>query len=239
MYDWANSAVQTTIITAVFPIYFVKVAGAGLPESGATQRLATINTIALVIIALALAHPRRHLRLRRDQEAVARRVHGARRRRGGGCSSSCTRATSTWRPGSSSLATDRRERQLRLLRGAAARTSPARARSTGSRRAGYALGYLGGGLLLALNLAWIQKPDWFGLPSARTRRAEATLPVAARVPLGGRLVAGLLDPALPAGARAAARGSSRTSRRARARCGRHSSGWARRSASCGATGRRS
>ena len=50
--DWATSAVQTTIITAVFPIYFVKVAGAGLPESGATQRLATINTIALVIIAI-------------------------------------------------------------------------------------------------------------------------------------------------------------------------------------------
>ncbi|MBA3554156.1 MAG: hypothetical protein H0W29_05305, partial [Gemmatimonadales bacterium] len=49
MYDWANSAVQTTIITAVFPIYFVKVAGAGLAESGAVQRLAAINTIALVI----------------------------------------------------------------------------------------------------------------------------------------------------------------------------------------------
>jgi UMF1 family MFS transporter len=30
--------------------------------------------------------------------------------------------------------------------------------------AGYALGYIGGGLLLALNLAWIQKPGWFGLP---------------------------------------------------------------------------
>src|SRR5688500_15931189 len=53
MYDWAASAVQTTIMVAVFPIYFVKVAGAGLAESGATQRLATINSIALVIIALA------------------------------------------------------------------------------------------------------------------------------------------------------------------------------------------
>ena len=29
--------------------------------------------------------------------------------------------------------------------------------------AGYALGYLGGGLLLAVNLAWIQRPDLFGL----------------------------------------------------------------------------
>ena len=31
--------------------------------------------------------------------------------------------------------------------------------------AGYALGYVGGGTLLALNLAWILKPEWFGLPS--------------------------------------------------------------------------
>src|SRR5918994_4110700 len=53
MYDWAASAVQTTIMVAVFPIYFVKVAGAGVPGAGATQRLATINSIALVIIALA------------------------------------------------------------------------------------------------------------------------------------------------------------------------------------------
>src|SRR5512145_1538714 len=53
MFDWATSAVQTTIITAVFPIYFVRVAGADLPPAGATQRLATINTVALLIIAVA------------------------------------------------------------------------------------------------------------------------------------------------------------------------------------------
>src|SRR2546426_3107944 len=53
MYDWAASSMQTTIMVAVFPIYFVKVAGAGLPEGGATQRLATVNTVALVLIALA------------------------------------------------------------------------------------------------------------------------------------------------------------------------------------------
>jgi UMF1 family MFS transporter len=52
MYDWAASAVHTTIMVAVFPIYFVRVAGAELPASGATQRLAIVNTLALVIIAL-------------------------------------------------------------------------------------------------------------------------------------------------------------------------------------------
>jgi UMF1 family MFS transporter len=43
--------------------------------------------------------------------------------------------------------------------------------------AGYALGYIGGGALLALNLAWIQKPEWFGLPSGEHLSSEqATLP---------------------------------------------------------------
>jgi UMF1 family MFS transporter len=42
---------------------------------------------------------------------------------------------------------------------------------------GYALGYLGGGILLAFNLAWIQKPDWFGLPAGEgLTEAQATLP---------------------------------------------------------------
>jgi len=36
MYDWANSAVQTTIIAAIFPIFFQKVAAADLPGPVAT-----------------------------------------------------------------------------------------------------------------------------------------------------------------------------------------------------------
>ena len=32
--------------------------------------------------------------------------------------------------------------------------------------AGYAIGYLGGGVLLAINLLMIQKPAWFGIPDA-------------------------------------------------------------------------
>jgi UMF1 family MFS transporter len=44
--------------------------------------------------------------------------------------------------------------------------------------AGYALGYVGGGVLLALNLAWIQRPDWFGLPAGPgLTESQATLPV--------------------------------------------------------------
>ena len=53
MYDWAASSMQTTIMVAVFTIYFVKVAGAQLVQSRATQQLATVNTVALVLIAVA------------------------------------------------------------------------------------------------------------------------------------------------------------------------------------------
>src|SRR5690606_20552712 len=43
--------------------------------------------------------------------------------------------------------------------------------------AGYALGYLGGGILLALNLAWITSPATFGLPSGEGLDSNAaTLP---------------------------------------------------------------
>src|SRR5205085_9256144 len=52
MYDWANSAVQTTIIAAIFPIYFQKVAAAGMPGPVATSRFAWATTIAIVIVAV-------------------------------------------------------------------------------------------------------------------------------------------------------------------------------------------
>ena len=52
LYDWANSAVVTTIIAAVFPIYFYRVAGANLPEGTATQRFATATLIAMAALAL-------------------------------------------------------------------------------------------------------------------------------------------------------------------------------------------
>ncbi len=41
MYDWANSAFWTTIIAAVFPIYFAQVAASGLPPDVAAFRFAS------------------------------------------------------------------------------------------------------------------------------------------------------------------------------------------------------
>src|SRR5688572_32271274 len=50
MYDWANSAFQTTVINAVFPSFFSDYASAGSSE--ATARFAATTTIALTIVAV-------------------------------------------------------------------------------------------------------------------------------------------------------------------------------------------
>src|SRR4051812_29908847 len=52
MYDWANSAFQTTIIAAVFPRFFADYAAAGLTPAQATTRFAWASTIAAVVVAV-------------------------------------------------------------------------------------------------------------------------------------------------------------------------------------------
>jgi UMF1 family MFS transporter len=168
---------QTTVMVAVFPIYFVKGAGAGLnlAESGATQRLATVNTIALVVIALLSP------------------VLGAVSDFGG--------TKKRWAAifmflGVAAVAglffVERGDLDLASVLFALALIGvagsfvfyesllPHIARPHEIDRvstAGYAMGYVGGGILLALNLAWIQKPGWFGLPSGPDLTgSQATLP---------------------------------------------------------------
>jgi len=52
LYDWANSAFILIVVTAVFPIYFQQVAGKGLDPDVATARFGLGTTVALVIVAL-------------------------------------------------------------------------------------------------------------------------------------------------------------------------------------------
>ncbi len=175
MYDWATSSVQTTVMVAVFPIYFVKVAGAGIPESGATQRLALVNSLALLIIAVVSPV----LGAVSDYAAAKKRfiavfmVVGA----------AATGGLALVHTGDLALASCL---FILVLVGAAGSfvfyeaLLPHIARPEEIDRvstAGYALGYVGGGLLLALNLAWIQNPAWFGLPAGTgLTEGQATLP---------------------------------------------------------------
>ncbi len=175
LYDWAVSSVQTTILVAVFPIFFVKVAAAGMPESRGTQALATANTIAAIIVALVSPV----LGAISDYAAARKRMLAA---------SMLVGATAT--AGMFFI----RHGDLRLasvlfvlaLVGATASVVfygallPHVARPQEIDRvssAGYAVGYVGGGVLLAANLLWIQRPDLFGLPSGEGLDPHAaTLP---------------------------------------------------------------
>ncbi len=175
MYDWAASSVQTTIMVAVFPIYFVKVAGAGLAEGRATQQLATVNTIALLLIAIASpvlgtiadlgGHRKRFTAVFMALGAAAIVGMWFVHRGDLGLASTLFVIALVGATGSFVFYES-------LLPHVAAADEIDRVST-----AGYALGYLGGGVLLALNLAWIQKPAWFGLPSGPgLSEADATLP---------------------------------------------------------------
>jgi MFS transporter, UMF1 family len=175
MFDWATSSVQTTVMVAVFPIYFVKVAGAGLTESGATQRLATVNSIALVIIAL----------LSPVLGAVSDYSAAKKRFTAGFMALGVVATAALWTVHTGELGRASWLFVLVLVGAAGCfvfyeSLLPHIARPDEIDRvstAGYALGYVGGGLLLALNLAWIQKPAWFGLPAGPwLTESQATLP---------------------------------------------------------------
>jgi MFS transporter, UMF1 family len=176
MYDWAASAMQTTIMVAVFPIYFVKVAGAGLPESGATQRLATVNSLSLVIIAVVSPI----LGAISDYRGTKKRFIACFMALG----IASILAMFFIHRGDLGLASTLFTLSLVAVAGSFVfyesllpHIAPPEEIDRVS-SAGYALGYVGGGVLLALNLAWIQRPDWFGLPSGPgLSESASTLPV--------------------------------------------------------------
>lgn len=176
IYDWANSAFQCTIITAVFPVYFTTVAAADLPGSLATQRYATATTIALSIVAILSPI----LGAYADAAAAKKRLLAL------FVAVGVAATAGLW-------FVERGDWQLgallfiianigvsasfvfydSLLPHIAAAEEMDRVSS-----AGYALGYLGGGLLLVINLAWIMSPGTFGLPSQEIASRLSFLSVA-------------------------------------------------------------
>jgi MFS transporter, UMF1 family len=175
MYDWANSAMVTTIVTAIFPIYFASVAAADLPRAEATYRYALATTLALAVIAVLAPI----LGAIADHAGIKKRLLGVFI----GIGSVAVALMFFIERGDWLLAA-----VLFIVANIAVNGSyvfydaflPHIAAPDEMDRvstAGYALGYVGGGLLLALNLAWIMKPGLFGLPSGPDLTpTQATLP---------------------------------------------------------------
>lgn len=176
MYDWANSAFLTVVITAVFPIYFSSVAAADLPPAVATARFGLATTAALAIIAVLAPI----LGTVADQSAAKLRFLAGFMLLGAGATGLLYFIQrGDWVPALvlfviANIGVNGSFVFYDALLPHVARRDEMDRVST----AGYALGYIGGGLMLALALAMIQKPAFFGLPSgAGLTPAEATLPV--------------------------------------------------------------
>lgn len=165
LYDCANSAFWATVIQ-IFPIYFIGVASSGVPASVASQRFAWSTTIAMTLVAL----------LSPVLGAMADYA-GAKKKMLAGCLLVGIPPTAAlyfvregdWVFGASMF----------ILGNIGVAASivfyesflPHLGRGEELDRVasgGFALGYLGSGLLMALNLWWIQDPHLFGIPDKST-----------------------------------------------------------------------
>lgn len=170
MYDWALSAVQTTVMVAVFPIFYIQVAGAEVSAVKAGQWWALSNGIAITIIAVlspvlgaiadVAAAKKKLLALWTGVGAIACATMYLVGRGDLALASALFVIVAIAASGAAVF-------YDALLPHIAANHEIDRVSA-----AAYAIGYLGGGVLLAVNLAMIAQPAWFGLGGA-----EGTLPV--------------------------------------------------------------
>ena len=176
MYDWANSAFATTMMAAVLPVYYHQVAAVDLPENLRTSYWGYTQTVALVIVAFlspvlgaaadSLGAKKRFLRFFISFGFV-------------GCLALWFATQGRWLFASiafivGNIGFAAADVFYESLLPHIARPQEIDRVST----AGYALGYVGGGLLLAVQLAWITYPQIFGLADAAVGSRLAFVSVA-------------------------------------------------------------
>jgi UMF1 family MFS transporter len=175
-YDWANSTYFTVVITAVFPAFYGTYASADLDPAQATARFSAITTFSVAIIAITAPV----LGAIADYTGLKKRLLFCFMLVG---VISCA----------AMAAIDRGEWQLASLLFVIGNIGvsgslvfydsllPHVARPEETDRvsaAGYAMGYLAGGILLLINLAWILRPQTFGFPDAAAATKAAFVTVA-------------------------------------------------------------
>ena len=164
LYDWANSAFAATIMAAVLPVFYSSVAGANLSKTTASSYWGYTNTIAMLIVACtapilgALADhsgiKKRFLALFAGMGVVSTAMLVWVGRGDWFLASLLYIIGMIGFSGGNNFYDS-------LLPHVAGEKDIDRISSYG-----YALGYLGGGILLAFNLAMILKPHWFGILDA-------------------------------------------------------------------------
>lgn len=164
LYDWANSAFFTTVVAAVFPIYYSKVAAAGRDDvletySGVTSAaMLLIAVLGPILGAIADTSSRKKTFLGSFMALGAVATASLYFVERGDWILACALfALGNLGVAGSFVFYDA------LLPSVAKPEELDRVSS-----AGYALGYLGGGTLLALNIALIQNPEWIGVDASST-----------------------------------------------------------------------
>lgn len=190
LYDWANSVFMTTVLQ-VFPIYFVSVAAADLPPALRGERFAIATSLSIAVVALfspllgALA----------DVGACKKALLGGFAFLGAAATGAMFLVErGDWALGAVLFGLGNVGAVASivfynaLLPHIARRDEVDRVSTSG-----FALGYVSGGLVLALNMLFIQRPELFGLSGreagfrlsflcAALWWAVFTLPVLLRVP---------------------------------------------------------
>jgi MFS transporter, UMF1 family len=166
MYDWANSAFQTTIIAVVFPIYFQKVAAADLAPPVATSRFAWATTFAILIVAIVAPL----LGTVADRVPVKKRLLAVFLAVGASATVAMffisrgewLFALTLFVVGNVGVAGS-----IVFYESLLPHIAPPDQLDRVS-TAGYAIGYVGGGVLLGINIVMMAKPEWFLLPDRDT-----------------------------------------------------------------------
>ncbi|MFO7653165.1 MAG: MFS transporter [Candidatus Krumholzibacteriia bacterium] len=178
LYDWANSAFATTVMAALFPPFFRELAMAsGLEPAVATAAWGYVTAGTLLVIALAAP-------------LLGAAADRSGRTRGMLATSAAVGIVFTgllafigdgqWRLAGALFAAANLgfSASIVFYESLLPRIVPAGDLDRISAR-GYAMGYLGGGLLLVINAFWVLQPAWFGFagPGAAVRAAFVSVAV--------------------------------------------------------------
>lgn len=161
LYDWGQSAFTTTVMVGFLPIYFAEIAGVNLPEHLRTAYWGYISAVGLVLVALISPA----LGVLADMRASNKKMLAIFAFTGSAFSIAlCLMQTGQWKLTStiflvafvcyaaSLVMYDSLLMQIATVEEADTVSS-----------AGYAIGYLGGGVLFVINVIMASKPQWFGL----------------------------------------------------------------------------
>jgi len=177
MYDWANSAFATTIMAALLPPYFSRVVAADLPNRAQASSIWGYAVSASMLVTAFLGP---------ILGAIADYSGSKKRFMGGFLTIAVLFTGLLFFIGKGDWVGAMVFYVLASIGNAGANifydsllphvARPEEINQVSAR--GYAYGYVGGGLLLLINLIWYMKPQWFGFPDANTAVRASFLSVA-------------------------------------------------------------